>query len=163
MNQEKLQANSSVHNINTKIVHHFHRPVASLSCFQKGTFYSGIKIFNSLPRNITSLRNEKTKFRMTLKKFICALLLLCGWIFRMCRLYVFLTYMTVVNVYFTLYIFIYLYVFMTCFTSYCPVTVSGIHGIYIVLYFIDCDKLTSAISVHGPTFVSPVNKTRYIP
>jgi len=71
--------NSSVHNINTRSKHHFHRPVANLSCFQKGASYSGIKIFNSLPRSITSLKNEKTQFRIALKKiFICKLLLLYG-------------------------------------------------------------------------------------
>jgi hypothetical protein len=64
--------NSSVHKINTRSKHHFHRPVANLSCFQKGTSYSGIKIFNSLPTSITSLKNEKTQFRIALKKFLYA-------------------------------------------------------------------------------------------
>jgi hypothetical protein len=71
-NQEEFQTNSSVHNINTRSKHDFHGPVANLSCFQKGTFYSGIKIFNSLPRSITSLKNEKTQFRIALKKFLYA-------------------------------------------------------------------------------------------
>ena len=35
-NQEKFPTNSSVHNINTRNKHHFHRPVANLSFFQKG-------------------------------------------------------------------------------------------------------------------------------
>jgi hypothetical protein len=34
--------------------------------------YSGIKIFNSLPRTITSLKNEKTQFRIALTKFLYA-------------------------------------------------------------------------------------------
>jgi hypothetical protein len=38
--------------------------------FHKGTSYSGIKVFNSLPRSITSLKNEKTQFRIALKKFL---------------------------------------------------------------------------------------------
>jgi len=50
-------------------------------------------------------------------------------------IYILLTYMTVVNVYFTLYFYIFV-CFMTCSTSYCLVTVSGIHGMYIVLYCI---------------------------
>jgi hypothetical protein len=69
-NQETFQTNLSVHNINTRSKHHFHRTVANLSCFQKGASYSGIKIFNSLPRSITSLKNEKTQFRIALKKFL---------------------------------------------------------------------------------------------
>jgi uncharacterized membrane protein len=68
-NQEKFQTNSSVHNINTRNKHHLHRPVANLSCFQKGASYSGIRIFNSLPRSITNLKNEKTQFKVALKRF----------------------------------------------------------------------------------------------
>jgi len=71
-NQEKFQTNSSVHNINTRNKHHFHRPVANLSCFQKGASYCGIRIFNSLPRSITILKNEKTLFKVALKKFLNA-------------------------------------------------------------------------------------------
>ena len=66
-NQEKFQTNSSVHNINTRNKHHLHRPVANLSCFQKGASYYGIRIFNSLPQNITNLKNEKTQFKVALK------------------------------------------------------------------------------------------------
>jgi uncharacterized membrane protein len=43
-----------------------------LLCFQKGASYSGIRIFNSLPRSITYLKNEKTQFKVALKKFLNA-------------------------------------------------------------------------------------------
>ena len=69
-NQEKFQTNLSVHNINTRNKHHLHRPVPNLSCFQKGASYSGIRIFNSLPPSITNLKNEKTQFKVALKKFL---------------------------------------------------------------------------------------------
>jgi len=71
-NQEKFQTNSSVHNINTRNKHRLHRPVANLSCFQKGASYSGIRIFNSLPGSITNLKNEKSQFKVALKKFLNA-------------------------------------------------------------------------------------------
>jgi hypothetical protein len=71
-NQEKFQTNSSVQNINIRNKHHLHRPVANLSCFQKGASYYGIRIFNSLPRSITNLKNEKTQFKVALKKFLNA-------------------------------------------------------------------------------------------
>ena len=61
-----------MHNISTRNKHHFHRPVANLSCFQKGASYCGIRIFNSLPRSITILKNEKTLFKVALKKFLNA-------------------------------------------------------------------------------------------
>ena len=34
--------------------------------------YSGIRIFNSLPQSITNLKNEKTQFKVALKKFLNA-------------------------------------------------------------------------------------------
>ena len=68
----QYQDDSSVHNINTGNKHHLHRPVANLSCFQKGASYSGIRIFNSLPQSITNLKNKKTQFKVALKKFLNA-------------------------------------------------------------------------------------------
>jgi len=68
-NQEKFQTNSSAHSTNTRNKHHLHRPIANLSCFQNGASYSGIRIFSSLPRSTTSLKNEKTQFKVALKKF----------------------------------------------------------------------------------------------
>jgi IS1 family transposase len=70
--QEKFQMNSSVHSINTRNKHHFHRPVANLSCFQKSASFSGIRIFNNLPWSIISPKNEKTQFKVALKKFLYA-------------------------------------------------------------------------------------------
>ena len=69
-NQENFQTNSSVHNIETKNTGHFHGPIANLSCFQKSAFYSGIRIFNSLPRELTNLKNEKAKFKVALKRYL---------------------------------------------------------------------------------------------
>jgi hypothetical protein len=71
-NQENLQTNSSLHSINTRNKHHLHRPIANLSCFRRGTSYPGIRIFNGLPLSITSLKNEKTQFRIALRKFLNA-------------------------------------------------------------------------------------------
>jgi len=63
-NQESFQTNSSIHDINARKKHQtnspiydintqnkylFHRSNVNLSCFQKCTFYAGIKIFICLP------------------------------------------------------------------------------------------------------------------
>ena len=63
-NQETFQTNSSAHSFNTRNNHHLHRPIANLSCFQKSAFYSGIRIFNKLPQNITDLKNEKPSLKL---------------------------------------------------------------------------------------------------
>jgi hypothetical protein len=60
---------NSMNSINTGNKYHLHRLVANLSCFQKGASYSGVRIFNNLPRGVTSIKNEKTEFKVTLKKF----------------------------------------------------------------------------------------------
>jgi hypothetical protein len=59
-NQVHFQTNSSIHSIDTKNKHHLHRPNANLSCFQKSTFYTGIRIFSRLPLSLISPKNEKT-------------------------------------------------------------------------------------------------------
>ena len=134
-NQEKFQTNLSVHNINTRNKHHLHRLVANLSCFQKGAFYSGTRIFNSLPRSITNLKNEKTRFKVALKKFLNAHsfysvdeLFICTddmycWLYDCkCILHcnIFIVCM-----------------FMTCSTSYCLVTLKDLCMFHILL---SCDS-----------------------
>jgi hypothetical protein len=44
-------------------MHHLYKPNANLSRFQRSTFYAGIQIFNSRPRSLTVLKNEKAKFK----------------------------------------------------------------------------------------------------
>jgi hypothetical protein len=67
-NQENFQTNPSEHSINTRDKHHLHRAIANLPCFQKGAFYSGIRIFNSLTYSVTNLRNEKAQFKVGLRR-----------------------------------------------------------------------------------------------
>jgi hypothetical protein len=67
-NQEHFQSNSAVHSVNTRNKNHLHRPAANLMCFQKSTYYSGIKIFNTLPSSLKSLMNDKAKFKVALKR-----------------------------------------------------------------------------------------------
>jgi IS1 family transposase len=69
-NQENFQTNSPIHNINTRNKHHLHRSNANLSCFETSTLYDGIRIYNSLPRSLTSLKNEKAKFKVVLKRYL---------------------------------------------------------------------------------------------
>jgi hypothetical protein len=71
-NQEIFQTSSSVHSINTRNKHHFHRPIANLSCFQKSAFYSAIRIFHSLPCSLTNLKNEKAQFKVALRRYLNA-------------------------------------------------------------------------------------------
>ena len=69
-NQEILETISSIHNIKTRNKHHLHRPNANQSCFQKSTFYTSIKIFNSLPPSTKIFKNDMAKFKATLRKYL---------------------------------------------------------------------------------------------
>ena len=70
-NQEFFfRINTCVHNINTRNKHLLHSPNGNLSCFQKSTFYAGIKIFNGLPPSVTILKNDKAKFKAALRKYL---------------------------------------------------------------------------------------------
>jgi hypothetical protein len=63
INNQNFQANLSIHNINTRNKYHLRRPTANLSCFQKNAFYSGIRIFNSLPRVLQILRMKRQSLK----------------------------------------------------------------------------------------------------
>jgi len=59
-----------MHTINTRHNNNLHVPAANLTLYQKGVYYSGIKIFNHLPTTIKNLSDDKNKFQTTLKKFL---------------------------------------------------------------------------------------------
>jgi len=44
--------NSEIYDINTRAKSNVHQPIFNLSAYQKGTYYSGIKVFNSLPTGL---------------------------------------------------------------------------------------------------------------
>jgi len=47
----------------------FNTPFVNPSTFPRSTSYAGIKIFNSLPCRITSLRSEEAKFISAFRKY----------------------------------------------------------------------------------------------
>jgi len=68
-NREQYFANSEIHNINTRHTSNLHLPRAHLSIYQKGIYYPGIKIFNSLPRDIKTYVDNSRSFKEAEKKF----------------------------------------------------------------------------------------------
>jgi hypothetical protein len=69
-NKEQYFANSEIHNINTRHTSNLHLPRAHLNIYEKGVYYSGVKIFNSLPQDIkTHIDNPRT-FNKAVKKFL---------------------------------------------------------------------------------------------
>ena len=61
---------SQIHSVHTRFKTNLHPPIANLTKFQKGIYYSGIKIFNNFPHDIKDLANEITLFWNALKRFL---------------------------------------------------------------------------------------------
>jgi hypothetical protein len=75
-NREQYFINSAIHNINTRHTSNLQLFSANLNTYQNGVYYSGIKIFNSLPRDIKTYVDNPRTFKKTLKMFIHIFLLL---------------------------------------------------------------------------------------
>ena len=54
-NKNFSHVNSEIHGLNITKNSNLHQPQANLSLYQKGAYYSGIKVFNSLPFNIKKI------------------------------------------------------------------------------------------------------------
>jgi hypothetical protein len=59
-------------NLETRLSNNLYTPQANLSVYQKGAYYSGVKIFYKLPSNIKNVNGNITKFKITLKRFLYA-------------------------------------------------------------------------------------------
>jgi hypothetical protein len=64
--------NTEVHNNDTRQNINLFLPSTSFTKVQKGDHYSGIKIFNHLPRELKQLSSDQKSFRFALKKFLYA-------------------------------------------------------------------------------------------
>jgi hypothetical protein len=69
-NKHLFYTNRQIHSVNTRIKTNLHPPIANMTKFQKGVYYSGIKIFNNLPPNIKDLATEIKPFQKALKRFL---------------------------------------------------------------------------------------------
>jgi hypothetical protein len=69
-NRELFKLNSAIHHIETRYNNDFHLPSTQLNLFQKGLFYSGIKMYNHLPLSIKYLSHDIKQFKQALKGFI---------------------------------------------------------------------------------------------
>jgi hypothetical protein len=69
-NKEHFQTNVDIHSVNTRHKHCLHKPLASLSCFQKRSNHAGIKIFSNIPSDLKCLQIENARFRLALKQYL---------------------------------------------------------------------------------------------
>jgi len=69
-NRELFVINANVHNFPTRSHNDLHLPIANLSVFQKGVYFSGVKIFNNLPTDLKQTFYDVYKFKKSLKRFL---------------------------------------------------------------------------------------------
>jgi len=69
-NKDLFKKNLDVHSFNTRSNHDLHIPIANLIVFQKGVWYSGIKIYNHLPPALKQLSYDIFKLKAALKRFL---------------------------------------------------------------------------------------------
>ena len=69
-NRELFVNNAHIHNFPTSSQKDLHPPIANPSVFQKGVYFSGIKIYNNLPTRIKQLSHDTLKFKKAVKRFL---------------------------------------------------------------------------------------------
>jgi len=69
-NKHLFYTNTQIHSVHTRFKANLHPPTVNLTKFQKGVYYSGIKIVNNIPHNIKDLANQITLFRNAFKRFL---------------------------------------------------------------------------------------------
>ena len=69
-NKEQYFTNSEIHHTNTRHTSNLHSRRTHLNIYQKGVYYSGIKIFNSLPRDIKTYNDNLRTFKKAVQNFL---------------------------------------------------------------------------------------------
>jgi hypothetical protein len=69
-NKDQFLSNSQVHKINTRQTSDLFVPTANLTIYQKGVYYSGIKIYSHLSTASKDLSHDKNKFKLALKRYL---------------------------------------------------------------------------------------------
>jgi hypothetical protein len=71
-NTHSFIRNTEVHDIGTRQYINLFPPNISLTKMQKGVYYSGIKIYSHLPRELKQLPKDQKSFGLALKRFLFA-------------------------------------------------------------------------------------------
>jgi hypothetical protein len=69
-NRNYFTPNSAYHGSNTRHRNDLHLPQATPAMYQKGVYYSGVNVFNSLPKTLKDISNKPGKFKIALKHFL---------------------------------------------------------------------------------------------
>ena len=69
-NKHLFMLNSENHTKSARQLNNLYHPITSLTVYQRGVHYMGIRIFNNLPPFIKDTFNNTKKFENSLKRFL---------------------------------------------------------------------------------------------
>jgi hypothetical protein len=69
-NRNIFTTNYDSHNIQTRQRNNFHLPSSSLTTYQNGAYFTGIKIFDKLPLELKQFVELPRKFKRTLRTYL---------------------------------------------------------------------------------------------
>jgi len=69
-NKNLFATNQNFQTINTRYNSDLHLPTCNLTLFQKGAYFSGIKLFNHLPQTLKCLSVDIKAFKLALLRFL---------------------------------------------------------------------------------------------
>lgn len=72
-NPDKFQSNSSLLSFTRRHKDHLYIPRVNLSCMQKGVTYCALKVFHSLPLDVSRLTIDKLNYKMVLRRYLITL------------------------------------------------------------------------------------------
>ena len=72
-NPDKFQSNSSLHSFTRRHKDHLYVPRVNPSCIKKGITYSALKVFHSLPLDVSKLKSDKLNYKVALRRYLITL------------------------------------------------------------------------------------------
>ena len=67
-NKNQFIASLEIHNVDTRQHTNFHQPTSNLTKYQKGIYYSGVRVYNNLPPHIKDISDDPKNFEFHLKR-----------------------------------------------------------------------------------------------
>jgi hypothetical protein len=72
-NRKLFTTNHEAHNLQTRQSNNLYLSTSTLTLYQKGVYFTGIKLFNDLPLEIKEIVGISKQFKISLRKYLCGL------------------------------------------------------------------------------------------
>jgi hypothetical protein len=71
-NRKLFTTNYDTHNLQTRQSNNLHPPTSTLALYQKGVYFTGIKLFNNLPPEMKDTVGSPKQFKVSLRRYLVA-------------------------------------------------------------------------------------------